>query len=172
MNEIVLGTKEFDGFDQNKMVINYGNKRDGVLFCFRDFYERPTNMAGQGQYSKLKDVIDFSQPVYMKFRIMPPRKIRYHDQNYSSYQANEEGELQLNIKKNIYTAEGSRVYNDFYCWRCVDQDSQYTETPAFLKMLNEMIFRGFFGSTDGVEQTNQTVLECQEAWSWIPYDYK
>lgn len=172
MNEISLGTKEFNGFDQNKMVMNYGNSRDGVLFCFHDFYDRPASMGTQGQYFQLKDVIDFSKPVYMKFRVMPPRKIRYHDQNYASYQANEEGELQLNRSSNIFTAEGSRIYNDFYCWRCVDQDSQYTETPTFLKMLNEMIFRGFFGSTDGVEQTNQTVLSCQEAWSWIPYDYK
>lgn len=172
MNEISLGTKDFNGQDQNKMVMNYGNSREGVLFCFHDFYDRPASMGTQGQRYQLKDVIDFSKPVYMKFRVMPPRKIRYHDQNYWSYQPNKEGELQLNRTSNIFTAEGFKIYNDFYCWRCVDQDSQYTETPSFLKMLNEMIFRGFFGSTDGVEQTNQTVLECQEAWSWIPYDYK
>ncbi len=172
MNEISFGTKEFLSSVQNKMLLNYGNKREGVLFNFHDFYERPTSMGTQGQYSQLKDVIDFSQPVYMKFRVMPPRKIRYHDQNYSSYQANKEGELVLNNTRNIFTTNFTHVFNDFYCWRCINQENQYTETPSFLKMLNEMIFRGFFDSTDGVEQTNQTVLECQEAWNWIPYDYK
>jgi len=170
MVEYSFGSTNTSSVDVNKMLLNFGDNTNGALIAWQDTYERPAALGSTYADYQLKEVIDFNKPVYMKFRVMPPRKLRYHDQRGKIYIPTRDGGLSRSVKP-ISTQFGT-IANEFYCWRCVDQNNQYTATTPFFKMMNEMAFRGFFGSTDGVEQTNKIALTSQEAWEWIPYDYK
>jgi hypothetical protein len=165
-----FGSTSTSNVDVNKMLLNFGDNTNGALIAWQDVYERPAALGETYKDYQLKEMIDFNKPVYMKFRVMPPRKLRYHDQRGKIYIPTKDGGLSRSVKP-ISTQFGT-INNEFYCWRCVDQNNQYTTTTPFFKMMNEMIFRGFFGSTDGVEQTNKIALTSQEVWEWIPYDYK
>ena len=170
MVEYSFGSTNTSNVDVNKMLLNFGDNTNGALIAWQDYYERPAALGSTYADYQLKEVIDFGEPVYMKFRVMPPRKLKYHDQRAKVYIPTKDGGLSRSVKP-ISTQFGT-IANDFYCWRCVDQENQYTTTTPFFKMMNEMIFRGFFGSTDGVEQTNKISLTSQDVWEWIPYDYK
>ena len=40
-----------------------------------------------------------------------------------------------------------------------------------IKMLNEMIFRGYYGSVDAAEFKGSLIAESKELTNWVPYDY-
>ena len=108
----------------------------------------------------------------MKFRVMPSRKLKYYDQRFEKMYPGEDGGLAKSVYgASTYTASDALMPFEYHCWRCVDDDGEYVDTPPFYKMMNEMIFRGFFGSTDGVEQTNEKILTSKDPWEWIPYDF-
>ena len=69
--------------------------------------------------------------------------------------------------------QGSAVNNHFYCWHCLQLNEQKnivsTTIPDFLKAQNEMMYRAFFGSTDGIESKND--LQSLFPWEMIPYEY-
>ena len=66
------------------------------------------------------------------------------------------------------------IKNSFYSWFCnyIDRGTNTLNTviPPYYMMLNEMIFRGFFGSADGIE-FKTTTLKTQYPHEWIPYEY-
>ena len=176
MVEINIGQLETGGgrggIDYNQM----GFKTEGAgafnRIIWKDYYERPASLGTTREDYQIKSVIDFGSPVYMKFRVMPSRKLKYYDQRFNKYYPTENGGLSKSTYRPGTISDNSTLMPfEYHCWRCVDDDGEYVDTPPFYKMMNEMIFRGFFGSTDGVEQTNEKILTSKEPWEWIPYDF-
>ena len=69
---------------------------------------------------------------------------------------------------------GQALNNYFYIWQCLQKDKnnrlKETTTPPFLQLQNEMLYRAFFGSVDGIEnKTNE--LKSLSPWELIPYEY-
>lgn len=131
--------------------------------------------------------------IFIKFRNMP-RKIRMvlpaeqsfrgrdtdgADNTYFKYVYDENGRL----IPTVYRQSGGRINSGLYAWQCIKvranendpyQNNQYGEfvdPPDVFKWMNEMIFRGYFGSVDGVENKNTDMMDTKEMWEWIPYEY-
>lgn len=123
----------------------------------------------------VKDVfnLDSTDKIYMRFRIIP-RKLKTIDPIYQRYVYDYNGGL----GKDTIPAPGGPIYNGLSVWRCVDftpgagaNFGKVVEPPDFFKVQNEMIFRAYFGSVDGVEIKNSPISEAKEMWEWIPYEY-
>ena len=74
----------------------------------------------------------------------------------------------------IISGEGS-LNNDFYIWKCIERNrttkqAEDSTLPDFLKLQNEMAYRAFYGSVDGIENKSR-LLESLYAWELIPYEY-
>lgn len=110
--------------------------------------------------------------IYLKFRIIP-RKLKTIDSIYQRYLYDYYG----NLGRDLIPAPGGTFFNGLFAWRCFDIDSDSNnfgktiETPPFFKLMNEMIFRAYFGSIDGVEHKNSQISDPKEFWEWIPYEY-
>ena len=176
MVEVSIGNKDTTGgrggIDFNKMGLQVEGAGRASHMIWEDYYERPAALGSTREDYQIKTVIDFNSPVYMKFRVMPSRKLKYYDQRFEKMYPGEDGGLAKSVYgASTYTASDALMPFEYHCWRCVDDDGEYVDTPPFYKMMNEMIFRGFFGSTDGVEQTNEKILTSKDPWEWIPYDF-
>lgn len=79
------------------------------------------------------------------------------------------------IPQDIDIADGKYLINDMYAWYCFRKDKDGTlqpETvPDYFKLLNEMEFRAFFGSEDGLENKNINVVETLNPEEMIPYEF-
>jgi hypothetical protein len=108
--------------------------------------------------------------LFAKFRNIP-RKLRSLDsEDFEKYTYDKQG----NLVKARVSSPGSVGYvaNNFTCWHCIDPSGQYIENiPPYYKLANEMRYRAFFGSTDGIENKNTPYLDSKEDWEWIPYEY-
>ena len=65
--------------------------------------------------------------------------------------------------------------NGLYCWICLqqrltDNSLRYAPLPPFLQHQNEMMFRGFFGSVDRIENRTDLMMPYYP-WELIPYEY-
>ena len=154
-----------------------GGVRD-TLVKVKEYYLYPRK-SNPTTY-KVKDVfnLDNDNRVYIKFKNIP-RKLKGIDPIYTLYTYDYNGNLGLSNTP----SPGGFVPNNFCVWQCfgfnddqpqLDGDPFYgkqIEPPDFFKAQNEMIFRAFFGSVDGVEQKNTHIASSKEAWEWIPYEY-
>lgn len=72
------------------------------------------------------------------------------------------------------------LINNFYQWKCLQKDPLATpdsggslveaKTPEFFKLLNEMVFRNFFGSVDRTENKTDELRSLYD-FEMIPYEY-
>lgn len=67
------------------------------------------------------------------------------------------------------------LINNFYQWKCIQknpstEDLEYATTPEFFSLLNEMVFRTFFGSIDGIENKSDQLRSSYD-FELIPYEY-
>lgn len=115
-----------------------------------------------------EELLSDSDNIYIRFRNIP-RKFKEIDSYYDTYRPNRMGQP---VKQLGFFTKGE-TYNNFVCWRCTtDKERQnYVETPLFYQYMNEMIFRSFYGSADGVEHKNIGIAKSKEPWEWIPYEY-
>lgn len=119
---------------------------------------------------RVMNTIDLSDidNINIKF-LRIPRKLKHIDYYHDKYYPDENGvpRQQVGVVKdrmNIY-------YNEVY-WLAVRGDN-YTHTalPDFYRLMNEMTYRCFYSSIDGIEH-KQSSLEAHEFWQWIPYEYE
>jgi hypothetical protein len=74
------------------------------------------------------------------------------------------------------TTEGQgALINNFYQWECVQQkpDTREVEpakTPEVFQLFNEMVFRAFFGSVDGIEYKEEKI-KSMFPFEMIPFEY-
>jgi hypothetical protein len=98
-----------------------------------------------------------------------PRKIKGIDNQYDIYEPNPLGQL----SKSIIPSPGGPIDASFKIWRCLDtKTGKYVKPPLYYQWLNEMLFRGHFGSADGVENIGRNSVESKDETAWIPYDYE
>jgi hypothetical protein len=65
--------------------------------------------------------------------------------------------------------------NQLYMWQCfeLDKDKKLVSTQVsdLMAILNEMAFRAFYGSVDGIEHRNKTLINTEYAHQLIPFEY-
>ena len=153
------------------------NKMKDIIVNTQEKYFYP-QIANNMKEGLVRDIFNLNtqSEIYVKFKNVP-RKLKTIDQYYNRYEYDYNG----NIGESIFSSENGPMSNGFAAWACVgvkDSESfdinnqgKYIEPPDFYKMQNEMIFRAFFGSTDGVEHKNTNSMTSKEMWEWIPYEY-
>jgi hypothetical protein len=120
--------------------------------------------------------LDNQQTLKVRFRKVP-RQVRSIDYNTTVYKygaAGTEFRPNSSFEPPPELSIGQTLNNYFYVWECLqkDQNNQLrkTTTPPFLQLQNEMLYRAFFGSVDGIEnKTNE--LKSLSPWELIPYEY-
>ena len=165
------GQGYFSNEVRKKFFLSCENSFRDTLVTVKETYLYP-KLVGQRE-GLVKDIfnLDSSSNIYMRFRIIP-RKLKTIDPIYQRYVYDYNGGL----GKDTVPAPGGPIYNGLSVWRCVDfspgQDfGKVIEPPEFFKVQNEMIFRAYFGSVDGIEIKNSEIAETKEMWEWIPYEY-
>lgn len=155
-----------------------GNSPD-VLVYVTEEYLYP---VGSNMFSNNNSNINFdnNNTIQVRFRNIP-RKLKTIDPIYWVYRYDYNG----NLGKDVTPSPGGFMSSNLAFWHCfghndsgdsptpTDTDfyGKLIEPPNFYKMQNEMIFRAFFGSVDGVEHKNTDISSTKEMWEWIPYEY-
>jgi hypothetical protein len=85
------------------------------------------------------------------------------------YEPNDVGAL----SKSIYPAPGGPIDGSFRIWKCIDSKTgQYVQPYSpYYYWLNEMLFRTYFGSVDGLEYQGRETVQSKDEGYWIPYDF-
>ena len=114
--------------------------------------------------------------LFVQFRKIP-RMIKGVDYRNTVYRYGVNGSVFRPIVGEVPPVEvatDSSLNNLFYYWQCLQRNEKgewkYANLPDFYKILNEMEFRGFFGSTDYIENKDPT-LESLYPWEIVPYEY-
>lgn len=154
------------------------NVRETLVKVREEYIVPKQSFPIRGKVGQIFDLQN-NKDIKIKFRNIP-RKIKGIDPNYTRYIYDYYGRL----GEDIIPPPGGPVNNDFYAWQCIktkqpSQNDQYpnqtigefVDPPDFYKWMNEMIFRGFFGSVDGVENKNTDIMDSKEPHEWIPYEY-
>ena len=161
-----------------KFFINANGIRD-TLVQSTEYYDIPKESEkgalGKNDGSGIGDrvynrfnLMDISN-IDVKFKIIP-RKIKHIDKHYDKRIITPTGSDIAAIRGP--SNEGGRVYNEMQQWVCLDPRSmKYTMPTDYLKVQNEMIFRSYYSSVDGIEHKASTFSSLQP-WEWIPYEYK
>jgi hypothetical protein len=120
--------------------------------------------------NKVQDIfnLDNTTELHVRFKNIP-RKMKAVDQHYDRYEPNANGGYSQGSLKD---GRGGLVNNDLVFWSCFNiNNGKHSPLTRFFKGMNEMIFRSFFGSTDGIENKSTEVADSKEPWEWIPYEY-
>jgi hypothetical protein len=109
--------------------------------------------------------LDDINQLKVKFKRIP-RKLKESDTDYEVYVPNQYGQL----TKSLLPNPGGPYDTNMKIWKCFDRvTGQDTPIPAYYTMLNEMVFRSFFGSADASEHGGKEIMESKEDNGWIPY---
>jgi len=167
---LVYGDLNLKTGASKKLIISLGdNVKDNVI-QMREEYIRPLGSREKSiGNKKIKDVLNLTNNLKIKFRNMP-RKIKSIDsERYTKYTFDKKGNL-VKPPGSTYSSVG-QLANNFVCWQCIDPAGKYVIPSDFMVLQNEMLYRGFFGSIDGIEHKNTRYMDTLEAWEWIPYEY-
>ena len=97
-----------------------------------------------------------------------PRKSKHVDPYFDRRVPDQNG----NASKSIISSPGGPVDNSLMAWQCIDRrDKTYVSPPPYYQWQNEMLFRTYFGSLDGIENIGKDMMQTKEPGEWIPYDY-
>lgn len=120
--------------------------------------------------------LDDQQKLKVRFRKVPRqvRSIDYYTTVYKYGTSGTEFRPNSSFEAPPELTVGQALNNYFYVWQCLQKDQnnklKETTTPPFLQLQNEMLYRAFFGSVDGIEnKTNE--LKSLSPWELIPYEY-
>lgn len=155
------------------MWINGGTRTDtypllDTLITVSEEFEIPNDAKPYGTV-KVKDVINIENLNTIKIRFANiPRKVKEYDRRYSRYVPNYWGQLN---KGQPSRGDFGEPWYSLDCWTCVNEAGSITDLPNQYKVMNEMLFRSYFGSIDGIEHKNSLMSDTKESWEWIPYEY-
>jgi hypothetical protein len=146
-----------------------------VLVFATEYYIRPENLFPAPKDTlkakKIKEVFTSlpNQKLKIKFKNIP-RKLRDVDPSqYKKYSFDYMGNLVPNGKS---SSTLNIVENNFQCWECVNSSGNLVkELPPYFIASNEMRYRAFFGSVDGIENKNTDLTDSKQDWEWIPYEF-
>lgn len=167
-----------------KFFINANGPRDTLVESteYYDILKEPERkILTKDKVLVNKDGSKIDNRVYNKFNLMTtsnidvkfkiiPRKIKHIDKHYDKRIITPTGSDIAAIPGP--SNQGGPVYNEMEQWVCLDPRSmKYTMPTDYLKVQNEMIFRSYYSSIDGIEHKASTSSSL-EPWEWIPYEYK
>lgn len=161
-------------FSRPEVRISCGDTNGDTLMYIKEFYWIPKNKKVPSSSSpkfsvKASDVLGVDN-VLVRFKYNT-RKLRHVDNYFKKYIIAPNGSVNYG---GIGSTDEMPIKNSFYSWFCnyIDKGTSTLNTvvPPYYMMLNEMIFRGFFGSADGIEFKTST-LKTQYPHEWIPYEY-
>jgi hypothetical protein len=112
--------------------------------------------------------LDKTEKLHVDFKRIP-RLLRNKDTQFDMYEPNDVGAL----SKSIYPAPGGPIDGSFRIWKCIDSKTgQYVQPYSpYYYWLNEMLFRTYFGSVDGLEYQGRETVQSKDEGYWIPYDF-
>jgi hypothetical protein len=155
--------------------VSCGNSNGDTVMFIKEHYWIPKNTDGDSSsYAtlgvKASTILDSASNIMVRFRYNT-RKLRHVDNFLKKYIISPNGSVAYG---GIGGTDELPIKNSFYSWFCnyIDRGTNTLNTvvPPYYMMLNEMIFRGFFGSADGLEFKTST-LKTQYPHEWIPYEY-
>jgi len=161
-------------FSRPEVRISCGDTNGDTLMYIKEFYWIPKNKKVPSSSSprfsvKASDVLGVDN-LLVRFKYNT-RKLRHVDNYFKKYIIAPNGSINYG---GISSTDEMPIKNSFYSWFCnyIDRGTNTLNTvvPPYYMMLNEMIFRGFFGSADGIEFKTST-LKTQYPHEWIPYEY-
>lgn len=173
-----------DSHNDGSADVNYvqGNHPESQKPC--DFSEIP---EGSGLLNDIGQRIPFPSRVYNIFNLDDinnlmvqfrkiPRQIRGLDYYTTVYKYGSNGSVfrpSSTVLAPLELTVSETLNNNFYYWHCLqgneDRKAVETQPSNFLIAQNEMTFRAFFGSVDGIE--NKDNLTSLFSWEMIPYEY-
>lgn len=164
-NKFVYGGLSDSGDSKKLMISRLDSSRDMVVIT-EETYLKPSGVIQSG---KIKDFINFSNgSIYLKFRNIPRKLKSIDSENFERYIYDRNGNL---VRSSRPASSVGQIANNFTCWHCVDSSGNFTALPPYYRAANEMRYRAFFGSSDGMENKNSLYLDTKEDWEWIPYEY-
>jgi len=149
--------------------------RDVMVLAYEKYWMPSSELINQSNLepdgdvkNKVQDIfnLDDTEKLYVQFRNIP-RKLRNIDQHNSNMIPGTDGSY---YRSGVNS--GAEVNNYFVAWHSIDSETGSSiEIPDYYKLQNEMIFRSFFGSVDGIENKNSNQFNNLEPFEWIPYEY-
>ena len=170
--------REYTYYVERFFTLNMGGEERNQLVKAEERYVLPIsiNIPSAGSRppdgnvtNKVKNIfnLDNFNELKVKFRRIG-RKIKGMDNYFQLYKPNAFGSLSRSIGGPI----GGPSDPVPRYWHCYDTITGLESNPPnYFKWLNEMVFRGFYGSVDGAEFKGKFVAESKEATNWVPYDY-
>ena len=121
--------------------------------------------------------LDDTANLQVQFRKIP-RQVRGIDLLTSVFRYGKHGLFQQINSGNPPSPEeltsGYQLINNFYAWQCLQKNAAKVLEQApitdFLQLQNEMMFRAFYGSADGIENKSEN-MRSLFPWELIPYEY-
>ena len=161
-------------FNRPDVRISCGESQRDTVAYIREHYWISKNIheGSSSNISKVRaaDILDSTDDVLVRFRYNT-RKLRHVDNFLKKYTIQPNGGVTYD---GVFGTDEMPIKNSFYSWFCnyINRGADTLETmiPPYYMMLNEMIFRGFFGSNDGLELKSST-SKTQYPHEWIPYEY-
>jgi len=163
--------------EKRNMRLSCGDAFIDNFFWSREYYSVPINnnsindLKGAKSKVKAETLLANKNNIMVRFKYIT-RKLLNLDNYFEKYIINTRGDS-IYISSNRLLDE-SPIKNYFFSWFCnaVDMGTETVKSavPPFYKMLNEMIFRSFFGSVDGIE-LKSIYSKTQHPHDWIPYEY-
>ena len=121
--------------------------------------------------------LDDTANLRVQFRKIP-RQVRGIDLLTSVFRYGKHSTYQQTGSANPPSPEeltsGYLLINNFYAWQCLQKNAAKALEQApitdFLQLQNEMMFRAFYGSVDGIENKSEN-MRSLFPWELIPYEY-
>lgn len=143
-----------------------------TILAVREEYWVPKNAYNNNsKFVKASSIVDDKSQILVRFKNIT-RKLKNFDMLYDRYILSPKGTTSYG---GVSRTDGMNVKNTFLSWVCSFTQKNNpgvvrNAVPSYYKILNEMIFRGFFGSRDGVEMKTFN-LKTMNIFEWIPYEY-
>lgn len=161
--------------DWNELIIEKPNLRlscdetnvDTIL-RIREYYD----VSGKNELIEASELMENEDNIKIKF-VHWPRKLKELDLQFDKYVLDSNGNV-ASTGRNVRT-DGMNIKNSFFSWVCGYTNQDRTTpiqpvVPPYYKLVNEMIFRAFYGSKDRVE-FKEPGLVTRDDFEWIPYEY-
>lgn len=165
----IYGTTDPGLGDSKKLLIGLGDSARDNLISFKETYIRPLGTRDLDN-KKIKDVVNLGSNLRARFRNMPRQLQSVDSEDFDKYVYDFKGNISRGIGTNSRARSVGQLANNFVCWKCIDKDGEFVEPPPFIKTMNEMHYRAFFGSVDKIEHKSES-MDSQYAWEWIPYEF-
>lgn len=165
------GSTSLESGDSKKMLISLLLSQKDYFLAFKEDYWRPGGTSSKNN-KKIKDVINLGNTngLKVKFRNIPRQLKSLDSEDFDKYSYSSKGILLRGFGPNGRARSVGQLGNNFVCWKCIDEKGKFVEPTPFVKNMNEMIYRAFFGSTDRIEHKSE-YMDSQDPWEWIPYEY-